>query len=155
VAVIELLTSDWQRFLNQLRMCPYFGKHLFCKTRTDYAKGCQESQQPTRSQIITICIEIPHSAAFAGIISKKLLSFYIFKTYWRCSSFLHSQERKRRCSCSLHQYTFRSFHMGWGNSHQYLVGNQECNTLDDRINFNPLTCAPIIRNTVLHNATLP
>ena len=44
--------------------------------------------------------------------------------------------------------------MGWDNSHQYLVGNQECNALDDRIIFNPLTWAPIIRNTVLHNATL-
>ena len=42
--------------------------------------------------------------------------------------------------------------MGWDNSHQYLVGNQECNALDDRIIFNPLTWAPIIRNTVLHNA---
>ena len=44
--------------------------------------------------------------------------------------------------------------MGWDNSHQYLVGNQECNALDDRIIFNPLTWATIIRNTVLHNATL-
>ena len=44
--------------------------------------------------------------------------------------------------------------MGWDNNHQYLVGNQECNALDDRIIFNPLTWAPIIRNTVLHNATL-
>ena len=44
--------------------------------------------------------------------------------------------------------------MGWDNSHQYLVGNQECNALDDRIIFNPFTWAPIIRNTVLHNATL-
>ena len=44
--------------------------------------------------------------------------------------------------------------MGWDNSHQYLVENQECNALDDRIIFNPLTWAPIIRNTVLHNATL-
>ena len=44
--------------------------------------------------------------------------------------------------------------MGWDNSHQYLVTNQECKTLDDRFSFNPLTCHAIIRNTVLHNATL-
>ena len=87
VAITELLTSDWQRYLNQPRMCPYFGKHLFCKTRTDYAKGRQESQQPTGSQIITICIEIPHSAAFAGIISKKLLSFYIFQNLLKVQFF--------------------------------------------------------------------
>ena len=44
--------------------------------------------------------------------------------------------------------------MGCDNSHQYLVRNQECKTLDDRISFNPFTCQAIIRNTVLHNATL-
>ena len=64
-----------------------FWKAPFCKTRTDYAKGRQESQQPAESQIITICIEIPHSAAFAGIISEKLLSFYIFKNLLKVQFF--------------------------------------------------------------------
>ena len=50
---------------------------------------------------------------------------------------------------------FRCFHTGWDNSHQYLVTNQECKTLDDRISFNPWTYQAIIQNTELHNATLP
>ena len=96
----------------------------------------------------------PFSSLRWDNIKKSYYHSIYSRTYWRCSSFLHSQERKRRCSCSLYQYMFRCFHMGWDNSHQYLVGNQECNALDDRIIFNPLTWAPIIRNTVLHNATL-
>ena len=50
---------------------------------------------------------------------------------------------------------FRCFHMGWDNSHQYLVTNQERKTLDDRISFNPWAYRAIIQNTVLYNATLP
>ena len=84
---------------------------------------------------------------------KKKRHFSHKTTYWRCSSFLHRQERKRKCICSLHQCIFRCFHMGWDNSHQYLVCTQECRTLDDRISITPFIAYYLKYSR--HIATLP
>ena len=77
MAITELLTSDWQRYLNQPRMCPYFGKHLFCKTRTDYAKGRQESQQPTRPNYNDLYRNTPFSSLRWDNIRKAIIILYI------------------------------------------------------------------------------
>ena len=41
VAVTELLTSDWQRFLNQSRVCPYFESTFFAKQELIIPKGAK------------------------------------------------------------------------------------------------------------------
>ena len=44
-----------------------------------------------------------------------------WKTYPWSSSFLQIQVRRSKCSCSHRQYMFHCSHMGWDNSHQYLM----------------------------------
>ena len=84
---------------------------------------------------------------------KKKPHFSFKRIYWQCSSFLHSQERKRKCICSVRQYMFRCFHMGRNDSYQYRVSTQECRTLHDRIGIT-LFIAHYLKYS-RHTATLP
>ena len=84
---------------------------------------------------------------------KKKRHFSHKRIYWRCSSFLHSQERKRKCICLVGQYMFRCFYMCWDNSYQYLVCTQEWRTLDDWISITPFITYYLKYSR--HIATLP